>query len=68
MKCPGTDARFLKVEEIKCRCGNTVEVFSDEPGAKCRKCGKCVYKKMPSCIDWCRYAKECLGEKDRRSN
>ena len=40
-----------------------VEIFSDEIKVKCQKCGKNVYReKIPSCIDWCASARQCLGE------
>tara|TARA_B100000315_G_C14220372_1_gene426177 strand:- start:267 stop:497 length:231 start_codon:yes stop_codon:yes gene_type:complete len=63
-KCPGQDMRKLRVELHKCQnCGAEVEIFSDELKVKCPKCGQKVYKKtMPSCIDWCASARECLGE------
>jgi len=65
MKCPGIDSRYLRAKMIKCdNCGYKVEIFSDEMRAKCHKCKKYVYRKnMPSCIDWCKYAKECIGYK-----
>lgn len=66
MKCPGTDSRFLKVEIRKCpNCGYNVEIFSDEIKVKCPKCKNYVYKEMQSCIDWCPYAKYCVGEKEK---
>ncbi|HLD30056.1 MAG TPA: HD domain-containing protein [bacterium] len=63
-KCPGTDARFLKVEQRKCpACGYEVEIFSDEFKVSCPGCHADVFRsETPSCIDWCRYAKECVGE------
>lgn len=63
-KCPGQDGRNLRVEVYKCpKCGTGVEIFSDETRAKCQKCGQKVYKeKLPSCIEWCAKARECLGE------
>ena len=63
-KCPGQDFRNLRVEVYKCpSCGADVEIFSDETNFKCRKCGTRVYKeKMPSCIEWCSSARQCLGE------
>ena len=63
-KCPGQDMRNLRVALYKCqKCGAEVEMFSDELNIKCPKCGERVYKeKMPSCIDWCASAKQCLGE------
>ncbi len=63
MKCPGRDTRFIKADIRKCRsCGYDVEIFSDEIRAVCRKCGDSVCRETPSCVDWCRYAKDCLGE------
>lgn len=63
IKCPGTDTRFLKIEIKKCpKCGYLVEIFSDELKVRCPKCETYVYKEMPSCIDWCKYAKYCIGE------
>jgi len=63
--CPGQDRRFLKAEIIKCgTCGYDVEMFSDEINVKCPGCGKSVSRtKLPSCVDWCKYAKQCVGEK-----
>ena len=63
-KCPGQDFRNLRVQLYKCpSCGAEVEIFSNETKAKCDQCGKPVYKeKLPSCIEWCSAARECLGE------
>ena len=63
-KCPGQDMRNLRVALYKCQnCGAEVEIFSDELKIKCHKCGQYVYKeKMPSCIEWCALARQCLGE------
>ncbi|MEE8193994.1 MAG: hypothetical protein V3T73_00650 [Dehalococcoidales bacterium] len=63
-KCPGQDSRKLRVALYKCpNCSAEVEIFSDELRVRCRKCGEYVYrKKMPSCIDWCSQARQCLGE------
>jgi hypothetical protein len=63
-RCPGQDGRNLTVSLYICPgCGTEVEIFSDETRIKCRKCGAWVYRdKLPSCIDWCSRAWECLGE------
>ncbi len=63
-KCPGQDFRNLRVSLYKCpNCGAEVEIFSDEIKVKCHKCGEKVYRdKIPSCIDWCASARQCLGE------
>jgi len=63
-KCPGQDSRNLRAALYKCpNCGYEVEIFSDEIKVKCYKCGEYVYRdKIPSCIDWCASARQCLGE------
>jgi DNA-directed RNA polymerase subunit RPC12/RpoP len=63
-KCPGQDFRKLRVELYKCpNCGAEVEIFSDENKVKCHNCGKNVFReKLPSCIEWCASARQCLGE------
>ncbi|OGS44290.1 MAG: phosphohydrolase [Elusimicrobia bacterium RIFOXYD2_FULL_34_15] len=63
-KCPGQSSRNIKVSIHICpSCGQEVEMFSDELRVKCSKCGKFVIKeKIPSCIEWCKAARECLGE------
>ncbi len=63
-RCPGQDTRKLRVGLHKCpKCGTQVEIFSDESRIRCYKCGEMVHReKMPSCIDWCASARECLGE------
>jgi DNA-directed RNA polymerase subunit RPC12/RpoP len=63
-KCPGQDTRNLRVALYKCpQCKAEVEIFSDETRVKCQKCGTVVYReKMPSCIEWCASARQCLGE------
>jgi len=67
-KCPGQDFRNLRVSLHICpNCGYEVEIFSDEIKAQCLQCGEMVYReKIPSCIDWCASARECLGEERRR--
>jgi len=63
-KCPGQDMRGITVSLHKCpQCGETVEMFSDELKRRCPKCKTEVRKdRIPSCIEWCRFAKKCLGE------
>jgi DNA-directed RNA polymerase subunit RPC12/RpoP len=62
-RCPGRD-KNLRAAIYKCpHCGAEVEIFSDEIKVKCRNCGKRVYRdKIPSCIEWCASARQCLGE------
>jgi hypothetical protein len=62
--CPGAEnIRNPHPEEIRCSCGNMIEIWSDELSVVCGKCGKEVKKDdLPSCLDWCSMAKECVGE------
>jgi len=63
-RCPGQDTRNLKIDLITCReCGYLLEIFSDEIKTQCPCCkGIVTNAKLPSCIDWCSSARECLGE------
>jgi DNA-directed RNA polymerase subunit RPC12/RpoP len=63
-KCPGQDRRKLKAATVPCSgCGYAVEVFSDEVSVRCPECGARVMKEaLPSCTQWCKAAKECIGE------
>lgn len=63
-KCPGQDDRKIKVETLTCPdCGYKLEIFSDEIKVSCHKCkGLVCRERLPSCVDWCKFAKECVGE------
>jgi predicted RNA-binding Zn-ribbon protein involved in translation (DUF1610 family) len=63
--CPGS--KFLrqpKPEIFTCpSCGDEVEIWSDELKGRCPSCGRTVMKdKVMSCLDWCAYGKDCVGE------
>jgi DNA-directed RNA polymerase subunit RPC12/RpoP len=65
MHCPGSLAvREPKPETLYCpKCGNEVEIWTDERMARCRNCGAPVLKdRGASCLDWCKMSKECVGE------
>ena len=63
-QCPGQDKRNLKAEIINCfHCGYSLEMFSDEIQIRCLKCKNLVYRdRLPSCVDWCKAARQCIGE------
>lgn len=63
-KCPGQDPRNIKPETISCPdCGYKVEIFSDEVKIACPRCKNLVCReRLPSCVDWCKFARECIGE------
>lgn len=64
--CPGSS--FLKQpkpELFSCpSCGTEVEIWSDEAMIACPSCGTDVFRTggSQSCLDWCAFAKECVGE------
>lgn len=63
-KCPG--AANMRTPTLKIKdcpeCGEEVEIFSTDVKVKCRNCGFNIYNNIESCIQWCLYAKECVGE------
>ncbi|MFA5177488.1 MAG: phosphohydrolase [Candidatus Omnitrophota bacterium] len=63
-RCPGQDGRNIKSEHIACfACGYTAEIFSDELSVKCPGCKTRIFRKrLPSCVEWCKAAKECIGK------
>ena len=64
-ECPGSkDIKQPRPEDIKCRfCGSDVEIWTDESETNCKKCGKMNSRLIgPTCLDWCAFAKECVGE------
>ena len=62
--CPG--AADLKRPIIKYKtcpkCGEEIELFSDDIKMDCEECGFTIYNEALSCVEWCEYAKECVGE------
>lgn len=62
-RCPGSLAGTPTLKIKKCpECGSEVEVFSNEVKVECERCGFTVYNDVESCIQYCKYAKLCVGE------
>ena len=63
-KCPGQNQRKASAEVIICsKCGYMAEIFSDEIKVICPSCKNLICKeRLPTCVDWCKAAKECMGE------
>ena len=63
-QCPGAvNIRMPRLEIKNCpKCGEEIEIFSNETGGKCSKCGQVVYNDLLSCVQWCEYARECVGD------
>jgi DNA-directed RNA polymerase subunit RPC12/RpoP len=63
--CPGAKLlRQPKPEMFSCpQCGEEVEIWSDELRGTCPSCGTTVLRDgTTSCLDWCKFGKECVGE------
>ena len=63
-KCPGAGALrgSVTIKEKNCpECGKVIELFSCDPYAVCG-CGFTAYNEAQTCIKWCAYARECVGE------
>ena len=55
--------RTPTIEDRICpNCGNPVEIFSTDTEVTCEKCGFVIYNDKLSCVQWCKYAKQCVGE------
>ena len=63
-KCPGAaNMRTPTLTIKKCHeCGAEVEIFSTDMKVECSNCGFTIYADLQSCIQWCKYAEECLGK------
>jgi len=62
--CPGARAiRQPKPEIFTCPgCGEEIEIWTDEISGACARCGEVMYREgTMSCLEWCAYAKECVG-------
>jgi len=62
--CPGAaNIRTPTLTIRKCpQCGEEVELFSNDVSVKCSRCGFVIYNDIASCVQWCRHARECVGE------
>ena len=63
-QCPGADNIRIPALTIKiCPvCGNEIELFSIDVQGVCDKCGFIAYNDIKTCIQWCKYARLCVGD------
>ena len=61
--CPGSAIFRTPALTVKIcpQCGGEIELFSVDPYIQC-KCGFMAFNDVQSCLQWCRYARECVGE------
>lgn len=60
--CQGKPRTPTLEEKICPRCGNVIEVFSTDTEVACDKCGFVAYNDSLSCVQWCPYARKCVGD------
>ncbi len=63
-KCPGTKTILQPTLKLKScpRCSEEVEYLSTDMKMNCPKCGFTMYNDMNSCVQYCEYARECVGD------
>lgn len=60
--CQGKPRTPTIHEKICPRCGQIIELFSIDTEVPCDNCGFVAYNDTLSCVQWCKYAKQCVGE------
>lgn len=60
--CQGKPRTPTIIEKTCPNCGAEIELFSIDTQMACEKCGFVVYNDTLSCVQWCIYAKKCVGE------
>lgn len=60
--CQGKPQTPTIVEKTCPACGAQIEMFSTDAQMTCENCGFVVYNDAYSCVQSCRYARECVGE------
>ena len=55
--------RTPTILEKKCpQCRHDIEMFSIDTEARCENCGFVAYNDALSCVQWCKYARKCVGD------
>ena len=53
----------IKIMEKTCpQCGHEVEIFSIDTQVACENCGFVIYNDTLTCVQWCKYARQCMGD------
>jgi hypothetical protein len=60
--CQGKPRTQTIIEKICPQCGHEIELFSIDTQMPCEHCGFVAYNDTLSCVQWCQYAKKCVGE------
>ena len=60
--CQGKPRTPTISEKICPNCGSVIELFSIDTSIACEKCGFVAYNDNLSCVQWCKYARQCVGD------
>lgn len=60
--CQGKPRTPTIIEKVCPQCGHEIELFSIDTQMPCEHCGFVAYNDTLSCVQWCQYAKKCVGE------
>ena len=63
--CPGAaNIKGTPTLDVKVcpQCGAEIELFSTDVTQACKKCGFVAYNDIITCVKWCQYARECVGD------
>lgn len=60
--CQGKPRTPTLHEKICPRCGSVIELFSIDTEVACDSCGFVAYNDTLSCVQWCEYARKCVGD------
>jgi ribosomal protein S27AE len=60
--CQGKPKTPTIQEKICPHCGSVIEMFSIGTQMACEKCGFIAYNDTLSCVQWCQYARKCVGD------
>ena len=60
--CQGKPRTPTLEEKICPNGGSVIEIFSTDTQVACEKCGFIAYNDSLSCVQWCKYARKCVGD------
>ena len=60
--CQGKPRTPTIIEKVCPICGELIELFSIDTQMPCEKCGFIAYNDTLSCVQWCAYARKCVGD------
>ena len=60
--CQGKPRTPTIHEKVCPQCGQIIEIFYIDTEVPCDNCGFVAYNDALSCVQWCQYARKCVGD------